>query len=297
MSQHREMQIFLAVAQAGSLAAAARVLQLSQATVMRSVAALESRLDSTLLLRGPRGVSLSPAGAAFADSCQRILQRLDEAEQSVTGLHANPAGQLTLALPLLMAHQVLTPIAVDYLAAFPEVSLASLAREELPRLLEEGIDLAVVVGHLPSSSGFAVPLGQVRPLICAAPAYLQHWGRPANPQALAEHRTIATSSTGHVGEWRFAQEAVKVVPRLTCSTPQGSIRAALTGFGLTRCLSYEAHHELQSGQLLAVLEDFAAPPVPVQLYYREGRRAAARVRSFLDFAVPRLRAHPAFRVG
>src|SRR5690606_11618343 len=106
MSQHREMQIFLAVAQAGSLAAAARVLQLSQATVMRSVAALESRLDSTLLLRGPRGVSLSPAGAAFSDSCQRILQLLDEAEQSVNWLDANPAGQLTLALPLLMAHQV-----------------------------------------------------------------------------------------------------------------------------------------------------------------------------------------------
>lgn len=76
MSQHREMQVFLAVAQAGSLAAAARVLQLSQATVTRSVTRLEQRLDSTLLLRGPRGVSLSPAGARFADSCQRILQRL-----------------------------------------------------------------------------------------------------------------------------------------------------------------------------------------------------------------------------
>src|SRR5690606_9433697 len=100
--------------------------------------------------------------------------------------------QLTLALPLLMTHQVLTPIAVDYLAAFPEVSLATLAREALPRLLEEGIDLAVVVGHLPSSSGFAVPLGQVRPLVCAAPDYLQRWGRPANPEALSAHRIIAT---------------------------------------------------------------------------------------------------------
>lgn len=294
MNHHREMQVFLAVAQAGSLAAAARALQLSPATVMRTVTALEHRLDASLLLRGPRGVSLSSAGAAFADNCQRILQRLDEAERSVIGLHASPAGQLTLALPLLMTHQVLMPVAVDYLAAFPEVSMATLAREELPRLLEEDIDLAVVVGRLPSSSGFAVPLGQVRPVVCAAPAYFERWGRPVSPQALAAHRTIVTSSTGHVGEWRFAQEAVKVAPRLTCSTPQASIRAALAGFGLTRCLSYEAHHELQTGQLLAVLEDFAAPPLPVQLYYREGRRAAARVRSFLDFAVPRLRAHPAF---
>ncbi|MFI8607771.1 LysR substrate-binding domain-containing protein [Pseudomonas sp. NPDC077649] len=295
MSHHREMQVFLAVAQAGSLAAAARALQLSQATVMRTVAALESRLDSTLLLRGPRGVSLSPAGAAFADSCQRILQRVEEAERSVTGLHASPAGQLTLALPLLMTHQVLMPIAVDYLAAFAEMSLTTLAHEEPPRLLEEDIDLAVVVGHLPSSSGFAVPLGQVRPLVCAAPAYLARRGRPVSPDDLPAHRTIATSSTGHAGEWRFAEGPIKLAPRLICSTPQAAIRAALAGFGLTRCLSYEAHQELQTGQLLTVLEDFAAAPVPVQLYYREGRRAAARVRSFLDFAVPRLRAHPAFQ--
>lgn len=295
MNHHREMQMFLAVAQAGSLAAAARALQLSQATVMRTVTALENRLDASLLLRGPRGVSLSPAGAAFADSCLRILQRLDEAERSVTGLHASPAGQLTLALPLLMTHQVLTPIAVDYLAAFPEVSLATLAHEEPPRLLEEGIDLAVVVGHLPNSSGFAVPLGWARPLVCATPDYLQRWGWPVSPQALHAHRTIGRSSTGHAGEWRFADGAVKLAPRLTCSTPQAAIRAALAGFGLTRCLSYEAYQELQSGQLQAVLESFAAAPLPVQLYYREGRRAAGRVRSFLDFAVPRLRAHPAFQ--
>ncbi|MGP0174774.1 LysR family transcriptional regulator [Pseudomonas sp. NCHU5208] len=296
MSQHREMQVFLAVAEAGSLAAAARALQLSQATVMRTLNALEQRLGSRLLRRGPHGVQLSPLGAHFASRCQGILQRLEEAEHSVTGLHARPAGHLTLALPLLMTHQVLTPIAVDYLAAFPEVCLTTLAREELPRLLEEGIDLAVVVGHLPSSSAFAIPLGQVRPLVCAAPAYLERCGWPASPDELPGHRIIATSSTGHGGEWRFADSVVRFTPRLICNTPQAAIRAALAGFGLTRCLSYEAHQELQSGQLSSVLEDFAAPPLPVQLYYREGRRAAARVRSFLDFAVPRLRAHPAFQV-
>lgn len=295
MSHHRQMQVLLAVAEAGSLAAAARALQLSQATVMRTVAALEARLGSALLQRGPRGVRLSPAGERFAADCRRILQRVEQAERSVAGLHARPAGQLRLALPLLMSQQVLMPIAVDYLAAFPEVSLTTLAREELPRLLEEGIDLALVVGHLPNSSGFAVALGQVRPLVCASPAYLRRWGRPATPADLHAHRTIATSSTGHAGEWRFAASQLRLAPRLTCSTPQAAIRAALADFGLVRCLSYEAHQELQTGQLVTVLEDFAAAPVPVQLCYREGRRAAARVRSFLDFAVPRLRAHPAFQ--
>lgn len=295
MNPYREMQVFLAVVQARSLAAAARQLQLSPASVMRSIAALERRLDSRLLLRGPRGVSPSAAGEGFAERCESILQRLAEAERSVSGLHANPAGHLQVALPLLMIHQVLTPIALGYLAAFPDVSLTTLAREELPRLVEEGVDLALVVGHLPSSSGFAVPLGQVRPLVCAAPDYLQRRGRPDTPQALHAHRIIATSSTGHVADWRFANQQTKLVPRLVCNTAQGAIRAAVAGFGLTRCLSYEVDQELRSGQLQTVLDDFAAAPLPVQLYYREGRRAAARVRSFLDFVVPRLRAHPAFR--
>lgn len=294
MNRHREMQVFQAVAQAGSLAAAARQLQLSQATVMRSIAALEMRLGSQLLQRGPRGVSLSPAGERFAESCQRILGKLEEAERSIVGLHTQPTGSLSLAMPLLMAHQVFTPIAMAYLSAFPEMYLAILAREQLPRLLEEGIDVALVVGPLADSSGFAVPVGRVRPIVCAAPAYLARNGRPAHPEALHEQRIIVASSTGHAGEWRFADSSVRLAPRLICSTPQAAIQAAVAGFGLTRCLSYEVHQELQNGQLEVLLEPFAPPPLPVQLVYREGRRAAARVRSFLDFAVPLLRAHPAF---
>lgn len=294
MSRHREMQVFQAVAQAGSLAAAARDLALSQATVMRTVAALEARLDNALLLRGPRGVNLTPAGERFAESCQRILTGLETAERSVTGLHSTPAGQLNLSLPLLMEHQVLVPIALDYLAAFPEVHLVTQAREGVPRLLEEGIDVALVVGHLPDSSGFAVPVGQVQQVICAAPAYLQRWGRPDSPAALHAERTIVVSSTGHTGDWLFANGTLRVAPRLICSTTQAAIRAATVGLGLTRCLAYEAYEELRSDRLEVVLEAFAPAPLPVQLLYREGRRAAGRVRSFLDFAVPRLRAHPAF---
>ncbi len=164
MSRHREMQVFLAVARAGSLAGGARRLHLSQATVTRTLAALEARLGNALLLRGPRGASLSPEGERFAESCERILGRVEEAERSVTGLHAEPAGALHLAMPLLMAHQVFTPIALDYLDAFPGMTLDIRAREGLPRLLEEGVDVALVTGPLPDSSGFAVPLGRVRRL-------------------------------------------------------------------------------------------------------------------------------------
>ncbi|MFZ3153946.1 LysR family transcriptional regulator [Pseudomonas sp.] len=298
MSRYRQMQVFAAVVQAGSLAAAARQLALSPATIMRSIGALEARLNNTLLLRGPRGVDLSPAGEQFAVSCRQILEHTAVAERSAAGVHAHPAGQLTLSLPLLMDQQVLMPIALDYLDAFPDVQLVTRASEEVPNLLEEGLDIALVVGHLPNSSGFAMPAGRVQPIVCGSPDYLATWGRPQTPDDLRAHRSVLTTALGQHNEWRFrgerATRLVKPAPVLTCTTQRAAIHAATLGLGLIRCMSYEVHHELQSGLLEPVLSDFASPDLPAQLLYRDGRRAAARVRTFIDFATPRLRAHPAF---
>ena len=298
MSRYRQMQMFEAVAQAGSLAAAARQLDLSTVTVMRSIAALEARLNNTLLLRGPRGVELSPAGELFAATCQQILEQTSVAERSAAGLHARPAGQLIVSLPMLMDQQVFVPIALDYLAAYPDVYLHTRASEGMPKLLEDNIDVALVVGHLPDSSEFAMPVGTVQPIVCGSPAYLAKWGRPQKPEDLKAHRSVLTTATGEESEWRFGCERstrlVKPTPVLTCSTQRAAIKAATLGLGLIRCMSYEAYDELQSGLLEPVLNGFAIQSMPAQLIYRDGHRAAARVRTFIDFATPRLRAHPAF---
>lgn len=298
MSRFSQMQVFEAVVQAGSLAAAARLLDLSPATVMRTIAALEARLNVTLLTRGPHGVEPSPAGVQYALSCQYILEQVELAERSAAGLHACPAGQLTVALPLLMDYQILMPIALDYLSAFPQVQLVTRAGEGVPKLLEEGIDVALVVGHLPSSSEFAMPLGVVQPIVCASPGYLAKWGCPQTPDELKQHRTVVATSSGVEAHWRFrvgsTTRQVKPVPVLTCTTQRAAIRAATLGLGLIRCMSYEAHAELSSGVLEQVLQGYASVGLPAQLIYRHGRRAEARVRTFIDFAVPRLRAHPAF---
>lgn len=299
MNRYQEMQVFAAVAQTGSLAAAARHLNLAPATITRTLAALEARLGTVLLLRSPRGASLSPAGERFAASCRLILEEIAEAEHSAAGIHRHPAGPLTVSLPLLLTHQVFMPIALDYLNAFPDVQLRTRTRESLPKLLEEGIDVAFVVGHLPDSSGFAVLVGHVAPIICAAPGYLSRWGRPDTPDALKDHRSVLATSMGDGADWRLhgnpSSRAARTAPVLTCTTQQAAIRAAVAGLGLVRCMSYEAHEELHSGLLEPVLEAFAAPELPAQLIYREGRKACTRVRTFLDFAVPRLRSHPAFR--
>lgn len=298
MSRYRQMLVFEAVVQTGSLTAAARQLDLSIATVMRTIASLEARLNNTLLLRGPRGVSLSPAGEQFAVSCRHILEQIAVAERAAAGVHACPSGQLSVALPLLMEQQVLVPIALEYLAVFPQVSLATRTCEGVPKLLEEGIDVALVVGHLPNSSGFAMPVGVVQPIVCASPSYLATWGLPQTPEDLKAHRAILTTATGQGSEWRFRCERstrlVKPTPVLTCTTQRAAIHAATLGLGLIRCMSYEAHHELKSGLLEPVLSGFASQNLPAQMIYRDGRQAEARVRTFIDFATPKLRAHPAF---
>lgn len=297
MDRHGQMRVFLAVSQTLSLAAAARRLALSPPTVTRAVEALEQRLGLALLQRSTRGVALTEAGQRFAGDCERILQQVQEAEASAAGLHLEPRGRLTVSLPLLLGQQVLTPVLLDYLQRFPQVAVLARYLERPPHLHEDGIDVAIVAGNLPDSALVALPVGQVRRVVCASPGYLARHGTPQTPEDLAGHRIIHALADSRLPEWHFLVDGERrpylLHPRLACATTQGAIQAACLGGGLTRCLRYQVHGQLASGQLHSVLDAFATPPLPVYVVYREGRRAAARVRSFVDLAVARLRAHAA----
>jgi DNA-binding transcriptional LysR family regulator len=296
MDRHQQMQIFLAVAEELSLAAAARRLEVSPPTVTRAIAALEARLGVALLGRSTRGVQLTAAGERFADDSRRILAKVSEAEASASGLHIQPRGQLTLATPLLFGQQLLTPILLDYLAAYPEVQILGHFMDRFPNLHEEAVDVSVLVGELPDSSLFALKVGSIRRVVCASPSYLAAHGEPQTPQALSEHQIIHSSADARLNEWRFNHngqiQTVSLQPRLSSGTNQAAIAAAVAGAGLTRCMSYQIHRQTQQGQLRTVLHDFESAALPVHIVYREGRKAAARVRSFVDFAVARLRAEP-----
>lgn len=297
MDRHHEMRVFQAVVADLSLAAAARSLQLSAPTVTRAIAALEQRLGVALLERSTRGVSLTAAGERFAGDCRRILREVDEAEASASGLHAQPRGQLKLATPLLFGQQLLTPILLDYLNAYPDVQIFAAYLDRVPNLHEEGVDVAVQVGNLPDSSLFALKVGSIRRLVCASPAYLAECGVPEQPGDLAQHRLVHSSADARLPEWRFQQQdrmlTLPFRPRLSCATNQAAIAAACRDAGLIRCMSYQVHELLEQGRLNRVLRDFEPPALPVHILYREGRKAAARVRSFVDFTVARLREHPA----
>lgn len=294
MERFRDMQLFAAMAGQPSLASAARRACVSGPTLVRAIARLEARLHVTLLQRSTQGVSLTDAGSAYLADCLQLLASVDAAEASAKGAHVQAQGNLRVFLPLLFSRYLMAPVLADYLERYPDMRVVARYHDYDPNLHEEGLDVAILVGELPSSSLIARPLGQVRQLLCASPDYLATHGEPRHPSELKQHRLIASAEHVH---WDFPGYLLKARARLSCSTVQGAINAAVHGAGVVRCLSYPLHGPLGSGQLRRILPAYEGPPLPVNVVYREGRNAPMRVRSFVDHCVAALREHPAFQLA
>ncbi|MEO8137776.1 MAG: LysR substrate-binding domain-containing protein, partial [Betaproteobacteria bacterium] len=192
-----------------------------------------------------------------------------------------------------------TPVVIEYLRRYPDVSAACWFVDRIVNLVDEGADVAIRIGELPDSSAHAKRVGQVRRVICAAPAYLRKHGTPQSPADLARHTIIAANALSPAPEWRLATGGVlhnvRLAPRLQTTTNDAAIAAALAGFGLTLVLSYQVADWLRNGKLKAVLEHCEPEPLPVHVLHSEGRRASSKVRAFVDLAVDRLRENPAIR--
>ncbi|WP_064116537.1 LysR family transcriptional regulator [Pseudomonas fluorescens] len=299
MDRFQEMHIFTTVAQEQGFSSAARRLGLSAASVTRAVAALELRIGTQLLVRTTRSVHLSEAGQRYLEDCRRILAEVQEAEDSAAGSHAEPRGQLTVTAPVLFGDLFVTPVMAGYLAQYPDVTINALLVDRIVNMVEEGIDVAVRIGDLPDSSQHAIRVGEVRRVICGSPEYFANHGRPAHPQALAGAPVVATSAIGQQRTWPFLDDgeplSVRPEPRLTVTANQAAITAACKGLGLTRVLSYQVASKVAAGELEIVLAEFELPPLPIHVVYQGGRKAPARIRSFVDFAVNALREHPSLK--
>ncbi len=290
------MRVFVAVAEAGGFASAARSLRASPPAVTRAVAALEDRIGARLLHRTTRTVRLTEAGARFLADARRILAELDEAEATAAGAHAEPRGQLAVTAPLLFGKMHVAPVVLDFLARHPAVSARTLFVDRVVDLMDEGIDVAVRIAVLPDSTLSAIRVGHVRRVVCAAPGYLARNGVPAVPRDLERFDCIGFQSGAAPAPWVFpaasgdGSETVRPPMRLLVNNADVAVEAAIAGRGITRVLSYQAAEAVRDGRLAVLLADREPPPVPVQLVHLEGRRAAARVRAFVDFATERLRA-------
>lgn len=293
------MTVFVAVAEEESFAAAARRLRMSPPAVTRAITSLEERLGVRLLTRTTRLVRTTDAGSRYLEDARRILLEADEADEAAAGINATPRGHLAVTAPVLFGKIYVMPVITAYQTAFRETTVSALFVDRVVNLVDEGLDVGIRIGPLPDSSLRAIRVGQVRRVVCAAPAYLKKYGSPEIPADLAQHSLVAVTAVSAGSEWTFARGkqkiGVRLSPRILVNTNDGALEAARSGFGLTQLLSYQVANELAAGTLKAVLTDFEEASLPVHVIHREGRHGSAKVRSFVDLAVERLRANTALQ--
>lgn len=294
MDRFEAMSVLLAVVEAGSLSAGARRLRSPLATVSRKVAELEQHLGTRLVLRTTRGLSLTDAGRAYVGASRMILRQVEEAEREAAGERTAPRGALHVTAPVAFGQRHLLPVALGFLAEQPEINLRLMLADRQISLVEEHIDVALRIRHLEDSALIASRVGEVRRIICASPAYLARRGVPQRPEDLAQHDGISFQGFAVAPEWRYRRDsaafAVEPRARMAVNTTEAAIQAALADVGIIRVLSYQVADEVRSGRLLELLPDVAPEPLPVNLLYQEAELLPLKVRCFMDWAVPRLRA-------
>lgn len=294
MDRYHAMRVFVRIADSGGFAETARQMHLSPPAVTRAVASLEDIIGARLFTRTTRTVKLTEVGQRYLEDCRNILAAIEEAEAAAAGAYAKPTGNLTVTASVLFGRLYVIPIMTEFLDLHPGVTGRTLFLDRVTNLVDEGIDVAIRIGHLPDSSYSAIKVGEVRRVICGSPDYFERRGAPREPSDLADHRIIAATGAWTSLEWRFGaggKTGVHVRPVLFCNSNSAAIEAAKSGWGLTRLLSYQIGPDLQDGKLQIVLEDHEQEPLPVHVVHPEGRNASAKVRAFVDFAVARLRAN------
>jgi len=291
------MAAFVAVVEEGSLAAAARRLGLSPASVTRAVAMLEARLGERLLHRSTRALRLTERGERQVALYRNVLAELAEAEEAGAG-DARIEGRIAITAPTLFGRRVVMPAVESFLEAHPAVGARVLLLDRVVNLVEEGVDAAVRLAPLPDSGLVAVRLGEMRRLVCAAPDYLARSGAPATPGDLDRHACLGTEDGLAREIWHFSDGASDrrrplsrtVGPRIALNSAGAAIDAAVRGGGLCRVMAYQVVEPLAAGHLVPLLRGFEPAPVPVHLVFHPIPRRNRALRAFVDHAVPRLRA-------
>ncbi len=289
------MKVFVTALDEGSLAGAGRKLGRSAAAVSRAISFLEAYTGAQLLHRTTRLLKPSAAGERYALSCRRALAELDEADISVRDEQLVPRGTLSVAAPVFSGEDMLRPIIDAFLEAYPAVTTRLYLFDRAVNLIDEGIDVALRVDHLPDSTLVAIRAGETRRVVVAAPRYLALHPRIQDPDDLAKHQIIAVPHFG-LDSWSFPPlpgssipRTVRFTPRLVVNSVRGAVASAVDGCGVTRVCSCHVAQQVHEGELEILLADNENSPLPINLVTPPGRLSTRKVRAFVDFAVPRLR--------
>jgi DNA-binding transcriptional LysR family regulator len=295
MDRLDELATFLAILDAGSLAAAARRLRRSAPAVTRTLSALEDRLGARVIERTTRRLAPTDAGRQLADRARMLLSGYAEAMRDAEA-DTIPRGTLRVTAPVVFGRRHVTPLVTGFLADHAAVSIELVLADGNQDLLEQRLDVAVRIGPQPDSGLTVRRVGEVRRMLVASPAYLARNAAPATPEELGRHAVLLTTSRPGPPEWRFRrgarQRTVRLAPRLAVNDVEATLTAARQGHGIASALSYQVADDIAAGTLRRLLADWEPPPLPVQVLSGATQHRPLRVRAFIDHVVRGLRALP-----
>lgn len=295
MDRLEAMSMLVLTVESGSMSAAGRKLGVPLPTLSRKISELEAVLGTRLLVRTTRKLSLTNSGLAYVDAARRILEQVDDAERIAAGEFIMPRGELVLTAPILFGRLHVLPVVTEFLATFPEINIQLVLTDRNVYLVDDHVDMAVRIGPLPDSSMVATRIGTMRTVICASPALLAGHGTPTSPQDLSSLPCVSFDLLTPASDWRFSAPRLKGVSdvpvnvRLSVTTAEAAVDAAIAGIGATRVLHYQADAAIVRGDLRTILEEYEPEPLPINLVHASHGRMPLKMRSFLDFAVSRLR--------
>ncbi|MFM0018751.1 MULTISPECIES: LysR family transcriptional regulator [Paraburkholderia] len=293
MDKFREMEVFVAIVDRGSFTGASEKLGMSAPTVSRALNSLETRVGAQLIARTTRSIRPTDAGMFYLEACRRVLDTIADAESNIAAEQSKPAGTLTVSAPVLFGQRFIAPLINAYANSYPDVSVNVVYVDRTTRLIEEGVDIAIRIGHLGDSSVFAVPLGSVSRRTYAAPAYLDALGEPVHPRQLSDHHCVSFTGVTHPLEWLYHENGsrlpVRVRPRMIVDLAPAAVMAAVDRVGITQLLSYQAAPEVLSGSLQRILAAFEPESIPVNLLHVERKGTSMKIRSFVELVTETLR--------
>jgi DNA-binding transcriptional LysR family regulator len=295
MDRFSALRAFAQVVESGSFSRAADRLGLSTTAVSRQVAELEAHLQTRLLNRTTRRLSLTESGQAFYGRAVQLLHDLEEAEQEASKATITPRGTIRLTTSLNFGTRQVAPAIAAFVARHPGVRFDVQLSDRIVDLVEEGFDLAIRIGGGGSDNLVARKLGETRLVACASPEYLARHGTPATPQDLAPHDCFTYEYASPRGQWRFrgrdgGEETVRVSGPVHSNS--GDLNAALAarGAGVAFEPDFIVSDELRAGRLVALLPDYAAAPAPIYAVYPTRKHLSAKVRLFVDYLAERFAA-------
>ncbi|MEJ2405307.1 MAG: LysR family transcriptional regulator [Candidatus Thiodiazotropha sp.] len=292
MDKLQSMATFVQIAEQGSLSAAARSLDKSLPSVVRTLAVLEESLQVRLLNRTTRRIALTEEGRTYLQQCRKILADVQEAERALGQQQSEPSGLITLTAPVRFGEMHVAPAVSGFLRHYPKTRVDLILLDRVVDLLEEGIDIAVRIAHLTDSTLIAKPIGRVQQIVCASPSLLGGVGTPSRPEELTELPCVGFTGLSSATEWAFLDQgkplSVPIRSRFVSNQVGAALNACVAGLGFGRFLSYQTEPLIREGKLVRVLQAFETPPVPLSLVYPHTRLLSSRVRSMVDWLTDNL---------